>query len=95
MRRTQRDTVIAVCPVAPARAIPGQDERPRSVGRSSGRGLLVGKAEHGMDLGEATWNVGRGVALVPERALRMSAGSQPDKSLSAFFNSAFSSRWPN
>jgi len=90
MRRTKRDTVIAACPVAPAHAIPGQDKRPGSVGR-----LLAGKAEHGMDLGEATWNVGRGVALVPERALRMSAGSQPDKSLSAFFNSAFSSRWPN
>ena len=49
--------MIAVCQVVSVRAIPGQDDRPRSAARKSGGGVYcLGKAEHGMDLGEVTWN---------------------------------------
>jgi hypothetical protein len=49
--------VIAVCQVVSVRAIPGQDDRPRRAARKSGGGVYwLGKAEHGMDLGEVTWN---------------------------------------
>jgi hypothetical protein len=48
--------VIAVCQVVSVRAIPGQDDRPRSAARKSGGGVYcLGKAEHGMDSGEVTW----------------------------------------
>jgi hypothetical protein len=49
--------VIAVCQVVSVRAIPGQDDRPRSAARKSGGGVYcLCKPEHGMDLGEITWN---------------------------------------